>query len=404
MPTFEYIALDTKGLTKKGSVMAESPAAARQVLKRQKLHPTKLKPISEAAQAGGGSKIFSGKKKRELLDFTRQLATMIKANVQLTEALSVLVQQSSDPEFSQVIQSINDQVLSGEGLAESMKQYPKWFDSIYVAMIRVGEATGNMTRSTELLASYMSKGQRVEAKVKSAMMYPMILIGFCGIVITILMTVVVPKLTKIIDQSGKEMPLPTQILKDTSAFMQSYWLLILTFMVVGWIMFQRMLSKPKGRLWFDTNILKLPIFGEMLRQAVVARFTSTLAALIRSGMPMADSLKVVAGVTGNMVMTNAINESRERIMAGTDIATPLRESKVVDVAVAHMISVGERTGELEGMLLSISESIEEGTEIRIQRMSALIEPVIIAVMAVVVGFILIATVLPIMEVSDVAGS
>jgi general secretion pathway protein F len=403
MPTFEYIALDIKGESKKGTVIAETPAAARQLLKRKKLHPTKLQSISDAVKSNNVSlgKIFSGKRKRELLDFTRQLATMIKANVQLTEALTVLIQQSKDSEFSQVIQSINDQVLAGEGLAESLKQYPKWFDPIYISMIRVGEATGNMSKSTELLSNYLSKGQKLEAKVKSAMMYPMILVGFCFIVVAILMTVVVPKLTEIIEKSGKEMPLPTEILKWLSESMVSYWHLIILAICASWFLFKRFMSTPSGRLKFDAKILTVPIFGDMLRQAVVARFASTLAALIRSGMPVAEALKVVSEVTGNAVMTNAINEARERIMAGADIATPLRESKVVDVAVAHMISVGERTGELEGMLLSISESIEEGTDIRIQRMSALIEPVIIALMAIVVGFILMATVLPIMEVSDI---
>jgi type II secretory pathway component PulF len=403
MPTFEYIALDIKGESKKGTVIAETPAAARQLLKRKKLHPTQLQSISDAVKSNNVSlgKIFSGKRKRELLDFTRQLATMIKANVQLTEALTVLIQQSKDSEFSQVIQSINDQVLAGEGLAESLKQYPKWFDPIYISMIRVGEATGNMSKSTELLSNYLSKGQKLEAKVKSAMMYPMILVGFCFIVVAILMTVVVPKLTEIIEKSGKEMPLPTEILKWLSESMVSYWHLIILAICASWFLFKRFMSTPSGRLKFDAKILTVPIFGDMLRQAVVARFASTLAALIRSGMPVAEALKVVSEVTGNAVMTNAINEARERIMAGADIATPLRESKVVDVAVAHMISVGERTGELEGMLLSISESIEEGTDIRIQRMSALIEPVIIALMAIVVGFILMATVLPIMEVSDI---
>jgi general secretion pathway protein F len=403
MPTFEYIALDIKGESKKGTVLAETPAAARQLLKRKKLHPTQLQSISDAVKSNNVSlgKIFSGKRKRELLDFTRQLATMIKANVQLTEALTVLIQQSKDSEFAQVIQSINDQVLAGEGLAESLKQYPKWFDPIYISMIRVGEATGNMSKSTELLSNYLSKGQKLEAKVKSAMMYPMILVGFCCIVVAILMTVVVPKLTEIIEKSGKEMPIPTEILKWLSESMVSYWHLIILAICASWFLFKRFMSTPSGRLKFDAKILTVPIFGDMLRQAVVARFASTLAALIRSGMPVAEALKVVSEVTGNAVMTNAINEARERIMAGADIATPLRESKVVDVAVAHMISVGERTGELEGMLLSISESIEEGTDIRIQRMSALIEPVIIALMAIVVGFILMATVLPIMEVSDI---
>ena len=404
MPTFEYLAIDRQGKPSRGNVTAESAAAARRVLRNRKLHPTKLRSMSEAAREGGWklANFFRARRRRELLDFTRQLGTMIQADIKLTEALGVLASQANDPKLAQVVQNIRDQVMAGESFADGLKQYPVWFDPIYAAMVRVGEATGNLGRSLELLADHMSKRQRLETKIKAALTYPAILIVIAAVVTVILMTLVVPKITGIITKSGRELPGVTLLLMNISDFLIGYWWAVLLGLFGAWWLLKRSISTPKGRMAFDRFILRIPLFGELIRESVVARFTSTLAALIRSGMPMADSLQVVAEVTGNAVLTQAIRQARERIMAGADVATPLRESKVVGLAVAHMISVGERSGELESMLLTIAASIEEKTDISVQRLSSLIEPLIIVAMAVVVGFIMIATLLPILQVANIS--
>ncbi|MCH9021877.1 MAG: type II secretion system F family protein [Planctomycetes bacterium] len=405
MPTFEYIALNPTGKQTRGNIVAESAVAARHLLRNRKLHTTKLHPVSDLAHRGDSRliRLFTqGKRNRKILEFTRQLATMVQANIQLTEALAVLTLQLTDPKFNQVVQTIRDRVLAGESLADCMTDYPNWFDPIYIAMIRVGEVTGNLARSLKLLADYKSKRIRVEAKIKSALTYPAILVVVAVIVTVVLMTLVVPKLTGIILSSGKELPAPTLILMWVSDALIHYWWLILLILTGASWLFQRILATDKGHFIFDRLTLKIPVIGELIRQSIVARFTSTLAALIRSGLPMADSLKIVANVTGNRVMNQAVKLARERIMAGADIATPLRNSKLVDASVAHMISVGERTGEMEEMLLTISEGIEESTDIRIQRISSVIEPIVIVLMAVVIGFILLATLLPILQVSNIA--
>jgi len=404
MPTFEYRALDKGGKQSRGSIAAESAAAARHLLRNRQLHATKLRPISEAARKGRWkmSRLFSGRRRRAMLEFTRQLGTMINADVKLTEALSVLVNQTSDEKLKQVIQNIRDQVTAGESMADSLKEYPMLFDSIYVAMIRVGEATGNLARSLNLLADYMAKRQRLEAKVKSALTYPAILVVICVLVTIFLMTFVVPRITRILTSSGRELPMVTEMLMDISSFMLGYWWLILIVLAVVWWLFRRVLGTNKGRMAFDRFVLKIPVTGELMRQNIVGRFTSTLASLIRSGMPMADSLQVVAEVTGNAVMAHAVRQARERIIAGADVATPLRDSKVVGPAVAHMISVGERSGELETMLVTVAESLEENADISIQRISTVIEPVIIVVMAVIIGFIILAVMMPILQVADIS--
>lgn len=406
MPTFEYIAIDHTGKQRRGSVVGETAGAARHQLRQQKLHATELHPISETAAKNKFelASVFGARRRRDILDFTRQLSTMIDANVQLTEALSVLASQVSDPKLTQVIQNIRDQVLAGESFTDCLKQYPNWFDKIYLSMVRVGEVTGNLGKTLLLLSDYMGKRQRIETKIKSALVYPAILVVISLLVTIVLMTFVVPKLTRIIISSGKTPPAVTQFLMDTSDFLIHYWWFLLIGMGAGFWAFRRWVASSKGRLVFDRFKLKIPIVGELVRQSVVARFTSTLAALIRSGLPMAESLLVVSEVTGNAVMTQAVVSARERIMAGADISTPLRESKVIDIAVAHMISVGERTGEMEKMLLSISENIEETTDVRVQRISSVIEPLVIVVMACVIGFIVMATMLPIFQVSNLANN
>ncbi len=401
MPTFEYVAVDRAGKQRRGSVVSESASAARHVLRQRKLHPTQLRSVSELTRARTGAGWFQGRRRHAVLEFTRQLATMVESNVQLTEALNVLSSQAQNVQLNQVVQNIRDQVMAGESFTDALREYPGWFDAIYISMVRVGEVTGNLGGTLKLLGDYMGKRQRIEAKVKSALIYPVVLIVVCILVVIVLMTFVVPKLTAIVESSGNELPALTQFVVHLSKFMTGAWWIILLGLAAGWWLFRRFVATPKGRLALDRFLLGIPIFGEMLRQSVVARFATTLAALIRSGLPMAESLQVVAEVTGNAILGQAIYAARERIMAGADVATPLRDSKVVDAPTAHMIAIGERTGELEEMLLSISSAIEETTDIRIQRMSAVLEPAIIVIMAIIVGFIVMATVLPIMQVSNI---
>lgn len=402
MPTFEYIALDGSGKQTKGNIAAESASSARRLLRNRRLHATRLRPISDAAhsRSWGLGQMLGARRRRIVLEFTRQLATMINAEVKLTEALEVLISQAGDPKFTQVLQNIRDQLIAGETLADGLKEYPNWFDVIFVAMVRVGEATGNLGRSLSLLADYISKRLRLEAKIKSALAYPAILMVICVLVTIFLMTFVVPKLTSIITSNGRTLPGATQFLVNVSDFLVNFWWIILLVFFAFWCLFRRALASRKGRITFDRLILKIPIVGELIRQNIVVRFATTLAALIRSGMPMADSLKIVAGVTGNAVMADAVNASRERIIGGADIATPLRESRVVGLAAAHMIAVGEKTGELETMLLSIAESIEENTDTTIQRISTVIEPMVIVFMACIVGFIIYSVLMPILQVSN----
>jgi type II secretory pathway component PulF len=366
------------------------------------IHPSSIAEISSAADKGEQALFGSLHRvsKAQIIDFTKQLATLLSSGIKLTEALSVLTLQTSDHRFKTALTEIRDRVVTGESFTDALSEYGDYFDVIYVAMVRVGEVTGTLGGSLRTIANFMEKRQRVEAKVLTAMIYPLVLICFCILAILILTTKVIPKIGAQIERAGQELPWITEQMMGFSYLITSWWLLvILAGLVAMVVLLRRIFRTERGAYLRDKFILSLPFFGPLIKQRVVARFASTLSTLIGSGLAMAESLRVVAETTGNSLMKRAIQQARERILAGADIATPLRESGVIDPAIAHMVAVGEKSGELETMLQSISENLESSTDVVIERLSAAVEPVIIIVMAAVVGVIAYATVLPILRIS-----
>jgi general secretion pathway protein F len=405
MPRYHYTAIAAGGRKVKGTVTAESPYAARKQLRLRSVHASS---ITELDTVSGGSrsvvllfhKALGRVSKRQIVDFTKQLATLLNAGIKLTEALSVLTTQTSDARFKAVISEIRDRVVSGESFADALADYSDYFDPIYVSMMRVGEVTGTLGTSLSTVAGFMEKRQRVESKVVTAMIYPIVLILFCIAAILILTTKVIPTIGEQIKRAGQELPWITRQLMNVGYVFKSWWLLVVIAAIFGIVYgLRRFCKTSRGAYLRDRFILSLPLFGPLLKQRVVARFASTLSTLLGSGLSMAESLRVVAEVTGNTLMRRAIHQARERILAGADIATPLRDSGVIDPAVAHMVAVGEKSGELETMLKSISESLESSTDIVIERLSAAIEPIIIIFMAAIIGVIAYATVLPILRIS-----
>ena len=401
MPRYNYTAIAADGKKTKGVVTAESPYAARKQLRGRSVHPTSVAEIITGA--GGRAalfSIFSRSNKAQIIDFTKQMATLLNSGIKLTESLSVLTMQASDNRFKNAITDIRDRVVTGESFTDGLKDYGDYFDVIYVSMVRVGEVTGSLGKSFSTIASFMEKRQRIESKVMTAMIYPIVLFLFCIAAILVLTTVVIPKIAEQIARTGQELPWITRQLMNVSYVLRSWWLLVViaAVFVIVWV-FKRFLSTQRGAYLRDKFVLSLPLFGPLIKQRVVSRFASTLSTLLSSGLAMAESLRVVAEVTGNSLMRRAIQQSRERILAGADIATPLRDSGVIDPAIAHMVAVGEKSGELETMLKSISENLEASTDVVIERLSAAVEPLIIIVMAAIIGVIAYATILPILEVS-----
>jgi len=401
MPRYHYTAIATNGKKVKGAINAESPFVARKQLRVRSIHPSSITQVSSRAENKAALfSIFAKRSKTQIIDFTKQMATLLNSGINLTESLSVLTLQTSDARFRNAIIDIRDRVITGESFTDALKDYSDYFDVIYVSMVRVGEVTGTLGGSLSMIAGFMEKRQRVESKVTTAMVYPMVLILFCIAAILILTTKVIPTIGKQIERAGQDLPWITERLMDVGFVLTSWWLLVVIAAIVGIVYgFRRFLKTDRGAYLRDRFLLSLPLFGPLIKQRVVARFASTLSTLLNSGLAMAESLRVVAEVTGNSLMKRAIKQARERILAGADIATPLRDSGVIDPAIAHMVAVGEKSGELEKMLKNISDNLEASTDIVIERLSAAVEPLIIIIMAAIVGVIAYATILPILEVS-----
>jgi len=401
MPRYQYIAIATNGKKVKGVITAESPYAARKQLRVRSIHPSSLLEVGTRDEKRAIlSRILARGGKSKLTDFTKLLSTLLNSGIKLTEALSVLTLQASDERFKNAIMDIRDRVVTGESFTDALKDYSDYFDIIYVSMVRVGEVTGTLGESLSTIARFMEKRQRVEAKVKTAMVYPVILIVFCLFAIIVLTTMVIHKIAEQIARTGQKLPWITRGLMSIGHILTSWWLIVVVAVFFGMIWaIRKFLKTQRGAYLRDKLLLSLPLFGPLIKQRVVSRFASTLSTLLSSGLSMAESFRVVAEVTGNSLMRKAVKQARERILAGADIATPLRDSGVIDPAIAHIVSVGEKSGELEKMLKNISEDLEASSDTVIERLGAAIEPLIIVVMAAIIGIIAYATILPILEVS-----
>lgn len=402
MPRYHYTAIAADGRKIKGAIAAESSYVARKQLRARSIHATSVSEVGSSSERKAAFfSFFSRGGRTQLIDFTQQMATLLNSGIKLTEALSVLTMQVSDARFKTAMSDIRDRVVTGESFAEALGDYGDYFDVIYVSMIRVGEVTGTLAGSFSIIAGFMQKRQRVESKVKTAMIYPIILILFCTAAIIILTTAVIPKIGEQIKSTGHDLPWITKQVMNVGYVLTSGWVVVVITVLVSsvWGM-RRFFRTERGAYLRDKALLSLPIFGPLIRQRVVARFASTLSTLLGSGLSMAESLRVVAEVTGNVLMKRAVQQARERILAGADIATPLRDSGVIDPAIAHMVAVGEKSGELETMLKNISENLESSTDMVIERLSAAVEPLIIVIMAAIIGVIAYATILPILDVSS----
>ena len=404
MPRYTYIAIAADGKKAKGTINAESPYAARKQLRIRNIHPTSINELGAAEEGKSAiASVFTRTGKKQIIDFTRQMATLLNSGIKLTESLTVLTMQAPDTRFKNALTDIRDRVITGESLTDAMKDYDDYFDIIYVSMVRVGEVTGSLGTVFGTIGNFMGKRQKVESKIITAMVYPAILMFFAVVVILILTTFVIPKIGAQLVAAKQELPWITKQLMNVSYIMTSWWVLLVIAAIIGMVWgLRRFFKTQRGALMRDKFLLSLPMFGPLIKQRVVSRFASTLSTLLGSGLSMAESFRVVGEVTGNTLMKRAIEQARERILAGADVATPLRDSGVIDPSIAHMVTVGEKSGELENMLKNISDGLEENTDIVIERLSAAVEPVVIVFIAVIVGIIALAIMLPILKMSQMA--
>ncbi|MCZ6690295.1 MAG: type II secretion system inner membrane protein GspF [Planctomycetota bacterium] len=404
MPIFEYKALKETGETTQGIIDADTPKDAREKLRARRIHVTKMAPLQEKERGASASRLpfLFGRRVDfgELTITTRQFATLLSSGIPMAEALGAMIQQVESRVMETTLRDIRERVTQGSGLADAMAHHQRVFSDLYINMVRAGEASGTLDEILLRLANHLQNQNRLRNKVKAALTIPMVYVVVATGVVLFLMSVVVPKIVTIFESEKTPIPLVTEILIAVSAFIQGYWWVLALFAVLLAVAYKVLKSSDRGRLIHDTYILKLPVFGKLLKKDAIARFAVTFSTLLRSGIPALECLRIVERIVNNRLMSKVLGEVHDKILEGADISTPLRRSGVFPPVVGYMIAVGEQTGRLEELLDKVAESYEEEIEIATSRITALIEPVIIVAMAVVVAFIVIAILLPLVRGFD----
>ncbi|MGE0614566.1 MAG: type II secretion system inner membrane protein GspF [Bacteriovoracia bacterium] len=405
MPIFEYKALQSSGKAEKGLIEAENVKAARTKLKKKGLIVTSIGEKNARTKGGarsGGSSLFAGRVSyQEISLMTRQLASLVKANIPLVEALNALVDQTDNDRLKVIISQVRQDVNEGSSLAKAMAPHPKIFDNIFVNMVEAGESSGTLSLVLVKLADLKAAQVRLRGKVISGMTYPVLMMIVAAVLMLVIFSFVIPKLTKVFKSMNKPVPTITKVLMDISDVVNAYWYLIVGGSIFGLISFLRYINTEKGRQKWDGFKLRMPMFGSLFRMVAVTRFASTMGTLLSSGVPILTAMKISKNLVGNVLIAEAVENARENITEGQSIADPLRRSGEFPPLVTHMISIGEKTGELPDMLRNISETYEEQVNAKIEGMTAALEPLMIIFMGGMVGFIVLSIFIPLLDISNI---
>jgi type IV pilus assembly protein PilC len=397
MPNFAYAGRTRAGENVSGERMADTADAVVAALRREQIQVTRITPAAgkAAAKAQKAGSLGKAVGTKNLAVFTRQFSVMIDAGLPLVQCLDILGNQEEDKNFAAVILATRSDVESGATLADAMRRHPKAFDGLFCNMIAAGEAGGILDTILKRLAQYIEKAAKLTGEVKAAMMYPVFVLVFAGIIVAAIMVFVIPTFAKLFNDLGATLPLMTRIVMAASSGLVKYGIFIIMGGAAAGYGVKRYYATDGGRHVIDGLLLKLPVLGIILRKNAVAKFCRTLATLISSGVPILDGLEITAKTAGNIVIEDAVRSTRKSIERGETIAAPLKETNVFPGMVTQMIGVGEATGALDTMLSKIADFYEEEVETAVAGMMKLMEPIMIAFLGVVVGGIVIAMYLPI---------
>ncbi len=404
MPTFSYTARDRTGNSLSGTLVAENKQALVGVLQGRGLIPTSVQEAGGAGRAAAAARApaaagraFRGRKVKssEMVVFTRQLATIVNAGLPLMQGLDILSEQTENVNFRRVLSTIAEDVEAGESFSDALRKHGRVFTELYVAMVRAGEASGNLDGILLQLADYMEAAEALKQKIKSAMTYPTVVFAFVILLSTALLTWVVPKFEEIFMSLEADLPAPTLALMALSNVLRRYILFVIAGFVALIVAIRFYTRTPAGRYQFDRLKLQIPVFGKLFRKVAISRFTRTFSTLTRSGVPILSSLEIVANTAGNAVFSGVVRDSMESVRAGQTIADPLAKSGEFPPMVTRMISVGEKTGALEQLLLKISDFYDQEVDSTVASLTSLIEPMLIVLLGVIVGGMVIALILPI---------
>jgi len=398
MPVFTWEGKNRKGEVKKGEMEAVNETAVNANLSKQGIISTSVKVKTSETKT---TKVKVSTK--DLVVFTRQFATMIDAGLPLVQCLDILSSQQENKGFKAVLTQVKGDVESGSTFADALKKHPKVFDNLYVNLVAAGEVGGILDTILNRLAAYIEKAMKLKSQVKGAMVYPISIISIAAVVIVGLLVFVIPIFASMFADFGQALPMPTQIVIAMSNFLQRWWWLIGVSAYGAFFGFKKYYATEGGKKVVDELVLKLPVFGDLLRKVAVAKFTRTLGTMITSGVPIMDGLEIVAKTAGNKTVETAIMKTRESISAGKTISEPLAQSGVFPSMVCQMISVGEATGALDNMLNKIADFYDDEVDSAVDAMTALMEPALMAFLGVAVGGLVIAMYLPIFKLAGAAG-
>jgi general secretion pathway protein F len=410
MAVFEYRALNAKGRKVSGIVDADSLPVAREKLRAGQLFPVTLSQLSERGDKTGGSRfgldripVISGITSPEVAMVTRLLATLLSAGFPLVRAVGTVAGQTRSRALQKVLSRVKDAVEEGSSFADAMAPFPQVFSPVYVNMVAAGESSGTLEIVLERLADVTEKKEQTRKKIQASLAYPLIMTLIGCLVLVILLTYIVPGIIQIFSDMNQTLPLPTLILIRVSDFFVMFWwaLLLLPFLAGAGVYALR--KKPKGRLVIDRMLISLPVAGGLIRKLVTARFARTLGSLLENGVPMLTSLKISRSIANNQVVSDLIESAADRVEQGQELGAILAESPYFPKLAAQMIQVGEKSGEMEKMLAKTADLYERDVQAAVTAATALIEPLIILVMGVVVGLIIMAVCLPIVEINTLLG-
>ncbi len=405
MPIFEYKGLSRDGKNVKGIVDAENLRAARSKLKKDNIYVIDIKDkkkVDPKKKSGPRRTKKVGVKDLSLM--TRQLATLIRANIPLVDALTAVSEQVENPVLSEALADCKNMVNEGSTLHKAMLKYPNIFNTIYVSMVEAGEMSGSLDVILLRLAEFTEAQADLRAKVSSAMTYPIIMLVVTFALLGFLFVFLIPKMVTVFESAPNlELPWYTVAIIDMSQFTVNYWMPIVGLMVISFLAFSNWKKTPAGRAQWDTISLKLPLVGPTVRMIAVSRFTRTLATLLNGGVPMLPALTIVRNVVDNHVLALAIDDARNNISEGESIAAPLKRSGQFPPIVIHMVNIGEKTGELENMLSQVSDAYDFQVKNKLESLTSLMGPIVTVLMGAAIGMIVMAVMVPMFEMSNIAG-
>lgn len=402
MPIFEYKGITQGGKNVRSTIEADNIRNARSKLKKDGIFVVELRDKEKAKLAAKKKGSGSGSASvQERANLTRQLATLLKANIPLVEALTATADQVENPVLKEAISDIRTMVNEGVSFHKGLQKYPKIFNNIYITMCEAGEASGTLDVILLRLAEFTEAENELNSKVKSAMLYPIIMVCFVTIMLGVMFVFVIPKMQAIFEGAELKLPWYTEVVIGLSALIVNYWYVLLVVIFGSYILFRNWKNSEAGSKTWDRLILKMPIVGKLARMIAVSRFTRTLATLLTGGVPMLQAMDIVKNVVGNSVLAGAIENARNNISEGESVAVPLKKSGEFPPIVTHMITIGEKTGELEGMLTQVSDSYDFQVKTQIGGLTALLEPVMIIMMGLVIGIIVFSIMVPMFQMANI---